>query len=67
MYQIGITMGERGSLTLGLVSIDLFTSLNKVYLGSTIKEGRIGEVGLGAEYDINQYDNILDIDFTITI
>jgi hypothetical protein len=31
------------------------------------QEGRIGEVGLGAEYDINQYDNILDIDFTITI
>ena len=56
-------MGERGSPA----TVDLFTSLNKVYLGSTIKEGRIGEVGLGAEYDINQYDNILDIDFTITI
>ena len=26
-----------------------------------------GEVGLGTEYDIDQYYNILDIDFGITI
>ena len=30
-------------------------------------EGKIGEVGLGTEYDIDQYYNILDIDFAITI